>query len=74
MPLVAGIDEPGVERINATGNGVMKLRRTKPTRPSTLPLSLPFPGRPSDLQTGDGSVVPRTSSSVGRLGMTWTMA
>ena len=28
------------------GSGTMKLRRAQPTIPSTLPLSLPFPGRP----------------------------
>jgi hypothetical protein len=30
----------------ASGIGTMKLRRPKPTMPSTLPLSLPLPGRP----------------------------
>ena len=33
-------------KLSKDGTGTRKLRRTYPTRPSTLPLSLPFPGRP----------------------------
>ena len=33
--------------LSATGIGTMKCRRTYPTSPSTLPLSLPLPGRPN---------------------------
>ena len=33
-------------KLSKTGIGTRKLRRAKPTSPSTLPLSLPLPGRP----------------------------
>ena len=40
--------KPPIERFPAgkRGSGTMKLRREKPTRPSTAPLSFPLPGRP----------------------------
>ena len=34
-------------KLSARGTGTRKFRRMKPTSPSTLPLSLPLPGRPN---------------------------
>ena len=34
-------------KLSKDGMGTRKLRRTYPTKPSTLPLSLPLPGRPN---------------------------
>src|ERR1700730_15339060 len=47
-PLHTGVENLALSasKLSATGKGVMKLRRTYPTKPSTLPLSLPLPGLP----------------------------